>query len=96
MLSSKPLQGEFICNTSVHCRIFNILRLKKKKLPLLQMNTAYSGLLVSQLILTRLFSFQHFSATTFKQLGVYVSYKLSDMHEIAVCLLQTPENYEPV
>ena len=31
MLSSKPLQGEFICNTSVHCRIFNILRLKKKK-----------------------------------------------------------------
>ena len=47
MLSSKPLQGEFICNTSVHCRIFNILRLKKKKLPLLQMNAAYSGLLVS-------------------------------------------------
>ena len=48
MLSSKPLQGEFICSTSVQPSHFQyFMPGQKKKLPLLQMNVAYSGLLVS-------------------------------------------------
>ena len=46
MLSSiKPLLGEFICNSSVQPSHFQyFMPQKKKKMPLLQMNAAYSGL----------------------------------------------------
>ena len=47
MLTSKALQGEFICNTSVQLSHLQYFMPEKKKLPLLQMNAAHSGLLVS-------------------------------------------------
>ena len=47
MLTSKALQGEFVCNTSVQLSHLQYFMAEEKKMPPLQMNAAHSGLLVS-------------------------------------------------